>query len=30
MSANICNNLFNAILQPIRYLRVRASYRRDS
>ena len=29
MSANIYNNLFNAILQPIRYLRVRSSYRRD-
>ncbi len=27
MSANIYNNLFNAILQPIRYIRVRASYR---
>ncbi|HEV2293579.1 MAG TPA: MFS transporter [Tepidisphaeraceae bacterium] len=29
MSANIYNNLFNAILQPIRFIRVRASYRRD-
>ena len=29
MSANIYNNLFNAILQPIRYIRVRGSYRRD-
>jgi hypothetical protein len=28
MSANIYNNLFNAILQPIRYIRVRGSERR--
>jgi MFS family permease len=27
MSANIYNNLFNAVLQPLRYLRVRSVYR---
>jgi hypothetical protein len=30
MSANIYNNLFNAVLQPLRYLRVRSVYRDET